>query len=322
MPAPIGYRGVDCLFAFSPSNGCGPRMSVGRKTQYKLVALDIDGTVINAAQEVSPALKRALSALPGLGVRTVLCTGRRWRTAVPVLEQLEHVHPLVVCCGGALIKQADDEETLFSAPMEDSAARTVADLLRGLDLVPLFLYDRPLSGRELAVSECDRARAERLPYVQANREWVEWLPSDYPPGPEPPLEVYTMDDTAVVGPAEPRVRRGIGALGLVEAMLQERYGAGQLALEVHHPSATKWHALLWLLDSWRIRPEEVVAIGDDVNDVPMLRAAGRSFAMGNAVPEVIAVADAVTASNEEDGVAAALRTAFPIAAEEGADHEQ
>jgi hydroxymethylpyrimidine pyrophosphatase-like HAD family hydrolase len=87
---------------------------------------------------------------------------------------------------------------------------------------------------------------------------------------------------------------------------------GVVALEVHDPAATKWRAIEWLLDEWDIRPEQVVAIGDDVNDVPMLRGAGLSFAMGNAPDAVKAAADRVTATNEENGVALALREAFDL----------
>ena len=96
----------------------------------------------------------------------------------------------------------------------------------------------------------------------------------------------------------------------VQVMPQGRYGAEQLALELHDPGATKWRALYWLLQRWQVRPEEVVAIGDDVNDIPMLEAAGLSFAMGNASDEVKAAADAVTAGNDDHGVVEALASVF------------
>jgi hypothetical protein len=101
----------------------------------------------------------------------------------------------------------------------------------------------------------------------------------------------------------------MGDEGIVEAMFQQRYG-GELALEVRSPYATKWRALERLLRQWDIRPDEVVAVGDDVNDIPMLQAAGLSFAMANGLQEVKAAADSVTASNDEHGAAAALREAF------------
>ncbi len=286
-------------------------MSAEASRDFRLVALDIDGTVLNDSQQVTPALKNALGALPELGVRTVLCTGRRWRTTCAVLDQLEHAHPVAVCCGGGLIKRADDEKTLYADPMPHALAREAVGLFREGGLAPLLLYDRPLEGRELKVSEADRDCSARMPYLEVNRHCAEWYAGDYPDGDELPLEVYTVDEERYVRPAEERLMRTMGSRSVVEAMDQRRYGETQRALEAHGLSTTKWNALRWLLERWDVRPEEVVAFGDDVNDVPMLEAAGLSFAMGNALPEVKAAADEVTGSNEEDGVATALAQVFP-----------
>jgi Cof subfamily protein (haloacid dehalogenase superfamily) len=279
-------------------------------TPYRLVALDIDGTVLNSAQEVTPELKEELAGLAERGVRTVLCTGRRWRSTIGVLEEMQHAHPVVVCCGGALIKNADDERTLHAVPMEHATARLVCGLFRQAGLVPMLLYDRPLAGRELKLCESDRMAAERLPYVQENPDAVEWYSGDYPGADELPLMAYTVDLRAKVDAVEELIRQGVGPRGIVEALHQLRYGSEQGMLEVHAPAVTKWRALEWLLEQWGMRAEEVVAIGDDVNDIEMLRAAGLSFAMGNASDEVKAAADEVTGSNDEHGVAAALSSVF------------
>ncbi|MFO8008060.1 MAG: HAD-IIB family hydrolase [Candidatus Brocadiia bacterium] len=277
--------------------------------RFRLVALDIDGTVLNSAGEVCAALKRTLAALARRSVRTVLCTGRRMRSAVPVLAELEHVHPILVCSGGALVKRVDDEETLYTDPLGDALAQRAAEVYRRAGLMPIVLYDHPLSGRELWVAAADRRKAEGLAYVQLNRDAVEYFEGDWPEGLEAPLEVYTVDRTERVEAARDRVRRDLEGSAIVEAMFQPRYG--ELALEVRSPTATKWAALQYLLDRWGIPPAQVVAVGDDVNDLPMLEAAGLSFAMGNALPEVKETADEVTATNDEEGVARALALAFP-----------
>ena len=77
---------------------------------HKLVALDIDGTLLNSRQQITPELKAALMRLEQMGVHSVLCTGRRWQTAYPVLQELEHVHTVAICSGGSLIKRADDQQ--------------------------------------------------------------------------------------------------------------------------------------------------------------------------------------------------------------------
>jgi len=124
--------------------------------------------------------------------------------------------------------------------------------------------------------------------------------------------VYTVDAGDKVRRAAESIVEGLGELAIVKVMAQERYGPDQVAIEVHDPLATKWRALEWLLEQWGVRPQEVVAIGDDVNDIPMLEAAGLAVAMGNAVPEVKEAAHTVTASNDEDGAALALKEAFGL----------
>ena len=280
------------------------------RTRYRLIALDVDGTVLNSAQQVTPELKEALGRLAARSVRTVLCTGRRWQTTAPVLRALGHAHPIVVCSGGALIKRADDQQTLHTAPLRHATARLAVRLFRRSGLVPLLLYDRPLGVCELKVAESDRSQAEGLPYVLANPGSCEWYADEYPAGNERPLEVYAVDEGVKIRAAEPQVREAVGDRRVVEVMAQLRYGPDQVAIEIHEPSATKWRALEWLIKQWQINPDEVVAIGDDVNDIPMLKAAGLSFAMGNASDEVKAAADAVTAGNDEHGVVQALRGVF------------
>ena len=282
------------------------------ETDFDVVALDLDGTVLNSAGNVTETFCAAVHALKKLGVRTVLCTGRRWRTAVEVIEQVEHADPTVVCCGGALIKEGESHRTLHTLTLEPDTARRTASLFRSAGLVPLVLRDQPIEGRELLIAEGDRNRAGELAFVQRNVMAVEYFEGAFPEEPVEILEVFTVDDVATVRGAEAPIGDALGADAIVVAMHQPRYGPRAWVIEVHGPTATKWSALSWLLKRWQVPSARVVAMGDDVNDVPMLQAAGLSFAMRNAVPEAKAVADRVTAGNDEDGVVQALRSVFPI----------
>ncbi len=280
-------------------------------TDFQLVALDIDGTLLDSAGRISASLKAIVARLAALSVRTVLCTGRRWRTVLPVIEEIAQAHPVAVCCGGALIKEADRHRTLYTDPISNATARRAVQLFRSGGLVPLLLFDRPTDGRELLVSELDRGRAGELPYLKVHRQAVEYYPGEFIELAEQPLEVYAVDDLSRVAPQRQRIGDAFGKEAIVTSLVQRRYGARQVALEVHGPTATKWRALSWLLERWEMHARQVIAIGDDLNDIPMLRAAGLSFAMGNAPPEVKAAADRLTASNDEDGAALALRSVFP-----------
>lgn len=272
---------------------------------YRLVALDIDGTVLDSEGKLSAMLKDLVPRLAERAIRTVLCTGRRWRTAMPVVEQLQSASTCVVCSGGALIKELDGNRTLYASPLAEETARLTADLYRQRELVPVFLYDRPLEEPELLVSESDRVRAARVKYLQVNRDAVEMFEGECPDR-GAPLVVLTVAEAGKVERARDRIQAALGDSATVRALRQPRYGGMQAALEVHGPDATKWSALEWLMRRWHILPAQVIAVGDDVNDIPMLRAAGLSFAMGNAPDEVKAAADAVTGTNDEHGAAKAL----------------
>lgn len=281
-------------------------------TRYQVVALDLDGTVLDSEKRVSAALKRAVARLADGGVRTVLCTGRRWRTALPVVEELGAAHPVVVCAGGALVKEVGSGRTLHAAPLRIDLAREATTAFRRAGLVPFLLYDRPVEEVELLVSELDRQRLAGMVYYRRNQAAFDYHPGEEFQCDEAPLEVYTVDHESRVRPAEAAVRAQMADRALVTRLVQVAYGPEQHGLEVHALEATKWTALSRLLADWSVPSERVVAMGDDVNDIPMLRGAGLSFAMGNALPQVKAAADRVTASHDDDGVVRALRSVFAI----------
>ena len=278
---------------------------------YQLVALDIDGTVLDSRGTVSCSFQTAIARLAEAGVHTVLCTGRRWRSAHPVQEQIPGGSPVVVCSAGALIKEAGTHRTLHSDPLSPGAVRLALRLFRENRMVPLALMDRPLGRPELLISRGDRSVADDLVYVRSNRDDLEWYDGPFPETEEPVLEIYTVADRDHVLSVEPEVDRQLKGLGRTTAIHQPVYGPRDWAFEVHDPTATKWNGLRHLMDRWKVQPEGIVAIGDDINDIPMLEAAGLSFAMGNAVDRVREVAGQRTTSNDEDGVVRALETVFP-----------
>jgi len=276
---------------------------------FDVVALDLDGTVLDSKGRFSDAFKRLVALLAARGVRTVLCTGRRWRTAWPIVQRLEHAHPWVICAGGALIKDGQRHATLYANPLSARTACRAARCFRESGLVPLVLYDRPLNRPEIFISEAERTRALSVPYVVQNLEAVTYYPGDFPQLSEGPLVVYTVDTESRVRHGRAKLLKALDDAALVSPLEHPR-GTGSWALEVHSPGATKWTALRWLLERWEVPASRVVAIGDDVNDVPMLREAGLSFAMANAVPEAVAAADHVTGDNDHDGVVEALWSVF------------
>ncbi len=280
--------------------------------RFKVVALDIDGTVLRSCGGAPPYFPQLLDRLHRNGVRVVFCTGRRWRSALSLPATLsESAHSVIVCAGGALIKDFGTQATLRTLPMSASTAAGTGDLFRRCGLVPYFLRDCAPPEPELLVAASDREAAEGLFYVPKHRRDVCFFEGSCPEVRDPLLVVYTVDRVDKVLAAAAYITKRYGERVRVTALKPPSFDDGYWALEAHDARTSKWHALKLLLDDWGVRADQVVAIGDDVNDIPMLRGAGLSFAMGNGVAAAREAADCVTGSNDDDGVLHALESLFP-----------
>ena len=121
-----------------------------------------------------------------------------------------------------------------------------------------------------------------------------------------PLAVYMMDDWRRLIAVNERLTGDPAAPGQWRVIFSRTALATTAAIEVLHPSVSKGRALDVLCRRFGIGPERVLAFGDNVNDVEMLEFAGLGVAMANGSPEALAVADRITASNDEDGIAVML----------------
>lgn len=279
-------------------------------TPYKLVALDLDGTMLRSDGDPDPDLAPVLHKLHEDGVEVVICTGRRWRSALPVVDQLEHLASSVICCGGALIKDATSHETLHSNGLSPALARAVLHEFHQAELVPFLLYDRDLDKPDLLVPHDDRARAMPLSYVENNIDTIEFYRGSDLPLTTNPLLTYTVDRLRLIKEAEEQIINALSDRGFITTLHQPGYPPDQWVIQVHNANATKWNALQWLMKQHTIAADEVLAIGDDVNDIPMLEGAGLSFAPANAVDDARHAADRMTSSNDDGGVLKALEDVF------------
>lgn len=255
----------------------------------KLVAIDLDDTLLDHSRAVSPRARAAVARAVAAGVTVTVATGRMYRSALPYARQLGLDVPLITY-NGALIKCSETGETLLHRPL---AADTAADLLamfraRGW-YVQVYLDDT-LYVRE----RDDNARYyETIAGVEAvplgDALWT--LPA--------PTKLLAM--------AEPGCIEEISA-AIAAAFGDQVYTAASKAnyLEITDPAVNKGAALDFLAGRLGIGREEIMAIGDSINDLDMVAYAGLGVAMGNAHPRVKEAADTVTAANDADGVAEAI----------------
>ncbi len=252
-----------------------------------LIALDLDGTLLDPDERISPRNRKALrSALDG-GVRVVLVTGRGTDLPIRISRDLDLNLP-VICCHGALTKDFGADRTLVHLPVPMIYAKPMVEFAEHNNL-SLAIYSEELF-----------YRLEGTRLYMDDMLGPAWR------------EAKTFADVLTVAPT---FIRFLGKES-VDAMKRE-FGDWPLNFRfeswgrfdecaVLDRKASKKDALARLCADFQIAPERVLAIGDSRNDVPMLRWAGTGVAMGNALPEVKENVRFVTASNTEDGVALAI----------------
>ncbi|WP_166845588.1 HAD family hydrolase [Isoptericola sp. BMS4] len=280
-------------------------------TLPRLVATDLDGTLLRSDGTVSPRTRRALATAETAGVEVVFVTARppRW------LDTLSHCvggHGRVICLGGAAVWDLAQGRALEVHGFADDVVGGLVAALRSA--VP---------GVALAAERPDGPAFDP------------WFPDGEPGLPAglraAPLEEALGDDGPVtkllaVRPGTPAEGFGVVQRGHVVDAAQDAFfarvrdavgdraqlhfsGAAGLA-ELLAPGVTKDVALARWCDRLGIAAADVWAFGDMPNDLPMLRWAGRGHAVANAHPDVLGCADAVVGGNDDDGVAAALEAAL------------
>jgi hypothetical protein len=271
--------------------------------RYRMIALDLDGTLLSPSGEVTPRAKAAVHRALGAGLLVCFATGRNWTESRDVLEAIEH-YPTAVFVGGAMVVDTHQRVTLHRTMMEPGLAREVCADLEQSGHAVLALQDRGPAGVDYLVSAM-------APLNEATRQWMSITNAKLHDVPS--LAEYPHEHTIRLGicaePAEARrvkvdLEARFDGRILCQNLFVPTYGVE--VMEIFDPAVNKWEGLLHVARRHGIAPGEIVAIGDDVNDLPMIQNAGLGVAMGNARPEVKAVAQRVIGSNHNEGLASFL----------------
>lgn len=273
-------------------------------TAPRLVASDIDGTLLNSQDRVIPRLREVITRLGGTGAHLTLATGRPHRWLAPVLEQLP-VRPVCVCANGAVLYDSASDRVLRSHLVEPAVmAAVVATANEAL---------AEFGGVGVGVERVGEGAFDH------ESEYFAVAPNYLPAWEAPDCSVE--DEEAVL--AQPAVKlllrnENLNAeqmYALVSPMIDESqahvtFSMSEGLLEVAAPGVTKALGVELLGKYYDVPQAETICFGDMPNDIEMLRWAGLGVAMGNARLEVKAAADHVTTTNDEGGVAEVLERWF------------
>ncbi|MGF1497679.1 MAG: Cof-type HAD-IIB family hydrolase [Elainellaceae cyanobacterium] len=263
----------------------------------RLLVLDIDGTIAGQSNQIRPPVLQAVKAAQAQGIQVAIATGRMYRSALRFHQSVNSTLPLMAY-QGAFIKDPTTDQLHRHWPVPVAIAHQLLDYFEQPDLRPIlsihFYVDDQLYVRELTPETQDygkrtgiepivvgdlRSITEREPTkilaLSHSSDLVNYLLSDLRQQYTPAELYFTKSVATFFEAANPRVNKGVAVQYLAEEVLQ-------------------------------LRPENVMAIGDNLNDVEMLDYCGIGIAMGNAPDEVKACANWIAPDVEEDGAAVAI----------------
>ncbi|WP_067495399.1 Cof-type HAD-IIB family hydrolase [Nocardia ignorata] len=262
----------------------------------KLVATDVDGTLIDDADRISPRTKAAVGAVLADGATFVLATGRPPRWIDPVVSELGYA-PLAICGNGAVVYDSATDRVLASHTLDTETLGWLAEIAERV------LPGCGLAAERVGVSAHDAATPQFVSSPTYEHAWL---------NPDDTVVSYAevIDAPAIKMLIRFSTARSSEMRAALAPLIGDRaeitYSTEHGLIELAVPGVTKASGLAEVARRMSVREDEIVAFGDMPNDVPMLTMAGHGVAMGNAHPEARAAADEVTGTNVDDGVAMVL----------------
>jgi Cof subfamily protein (haloacid dehalogenase superfamily) len=272
----------------------------------RLIALDIDGTLLGSDWEVSPANCAAIAEATKRGIEVALVTGRRYDFALPVAEQISAPLTLIVN-NGALVRTRNGQTHLRHLLPRETAIRVLQATQPWRENTAV-VFDRPMA-KQVILERIDWHDLAKVPYYLRNRDFLAEM---YPlesclneHETEDPIQVMFTGKVQPIREAEKHLRsvQFSSEFALAVTTYEERDFA---MIDVIHPRITKGATLAEWAALRSIAPQEILAMGDNHNDLEMLSFAGTPVVMENSVPELKTRGWHVTHSNDDDGVAAAI----------------
>lgn len=259
---------------------------------YRLVALDVDGTLLTSDHRLAPETVTAIHAAQDHGAYICLATGKLLESVVPLVRELRLRGPQITC-NGAAVMDASSRRSLGVWPLPSQLIERALTAVRSFapDL-PIAWYTTDTIFSDAPVGLLDATLAA---YHEPPVRHVPHLSS----GLAPATKLLMTGDHARLLALRDHLQGEIGSEATITRTTAE-------FVEVMAPGVDKGTALTRLATDLGIAHDQVVAIGDGENDIPLLRAAGLRVAMGNSMAGLLAVAQWTAPSNDEGGVAATL----------------
>ena len=273
----------------------------------RLLAIDVDGTLLDSRGRLPDVHRDALVEATARGIEVALVTGRSFHFTRPVLDLLPL--PLTLICNNGAIVKSREGDTMMRHLLAREAARQVLAETRHLEDSVAIVFDRP-DERQIVFERMDWSHPNRRGYYEKNKAYIAEAPA--------PLADMLIEDPIQVmfnGSVEPMRAlaarlRAMPIAGRFAVAITEYEPRDFSLVDVNGAGCSKGTTLARWVASRGLRAEEVMAVGDNLNDVEMLDFAGTAVVMGNATDALKARGYRLTGSNDEGGLATAIADAI------------
>lgn len=260
---------------------------------YKLVVSDMDGSLLNSHNQISEYNERMIQKAIQKGIIFVLATGRIYGSAKVFAKQLKLDTPIMACNGG-IIRNSVSGEVLHKAPVDKDAFKAVLDFIKTTDTYCHFYGADIFYTKEIKLNSYEYS------------VWNKSLPKEdqiLMKEIDDPYKIIHLDDIyKIYIHVNENMKRAYYANALNKISNITLTSSWFNNFEVCGHNVTKGNAVKQFAKGMNIRPDEIICIGDNLNDISMIDYAGLGVAMGNAEKAVRNAADVTTTSNDEDGV--------------------
>lgn len=257
---------------------------------YKAIFLDLDGTLLDDDKNISEENKKAIDLAENMGVSVCLCSGRQKEFVKKIKEKAGINSQYLISSNGCEIYDFKNKEVLFTSNLENSLSKNLYEYCeeKGYLIRIDTVYGRYINNMKYEYS--------------GELELSESIDKF--------LNENNVIQITVCAKTEKEIDDVIDYIEALEEniKIENRYKTGNSdwslwAINIINRNASKGNAIYGLCKYLKINIEDVIAMGDDLNDISMIKEAGLGVAMGNALPEVKQIADEITKTNNENGVA-------------------
>ncbi len=262
---------------------------------YKLLALDLDGTLLKNGSKISKKVKESIKRLRDKGIKVILVSGREPRSISKFAKEL-NLEEYIIALNGAIITDSKIKQILFRKDIEIEVSKEIITLSEGKSIQSmLFIEDKIYTSKEGPYLELFKQYTDTPVEIVGN---LSHFYKEYKVG-----KIILADEYDVLKEAKNRL--GNKFKKSINIDFSKPY-----FLEIYNFNTSKGIMLERIADHYGIDRNEVVAIGDGENDISMIEYAGLGVAMGNALKIVKDKADLVTDTNTEDGVSRIIEEYF------------